>query len=57
MALIEQFDDKETEEHAREDILSVMSSLEQGERDVFSYSDKVLLKLLRRKPAESTRGQ
>ncbi|RPA90538.1 hypothetical protein L873DRAFT_433031 [Choiromyces venosus 120613-1] len=49
-AMIEQFDDTEADEQDQEDILSIMSGLEQGERDVFAYSRKVL-KILRRKPA------
>ncbi|RPA99767.1 hypothetical protein L873DRAFT_1806286, partial [Choiromyces venosus 120613-1] len=43
-AMIEQFDDTEADEQDQEDILSIMSGLEQGERNV--------LKILRRKPAK-----
>ncbi|RPA95357.1 hypothetical protein L873DRAFT_1813062 [Choiromyces venosus 120613-1] len=50
-AMIEQFDDTEADEQDQEDILSIMSGLEQGERDMFAYSQKVL-KILRRKPAK-----
>src|SRR5205807_635791 len=49
-ALIEQFDDSEEDEHAQENILSIMSGIEQGDRDVFTYSRKVL-RILRKKPA------
>jgi len=49
-ALIEQFEETEADEHAQEDILSIMSGIEQGERNVFAYSRKVL-RILRRKPA------
>ncbi|RPA89676.1 hypothetical protein L873DRAFT_616940 [Choiromyces venosus 120613-1] len=47
--VIEQFDDAEMDGQAREDILSTMSTIRQGDHDVFRYSQKVL-KLLRRKP-------
>jgi len=50
--LIEQFDDLDGEDQAQEDILTIMSGLEQGERDVFVYSRKVL-KVLQRKPAKA----
>lgn len=49
-ALIEQFQGGEREGDAQEDILSKMSTLRQGDRNVFSYSRRVL-KLLNRKPS------
>jgi len=49
-ALIEHFDDTEMDGQSEDDILSIMNGIEQGKRDVFSYSRKVL-KLLRKKPA------
>jgi len=47
-ALIVQFGDGEKEEQAQEDILSTMSALRQGDRDVFSYSRRVLKLRLRK---------
>ncbi|KAG0135514.1 hypothetical protein HOY82DRAFT_536688 [Tuber indicum] len=49
-ALIAQFHDVE-DDGSREDILSIMHDMEQGDHNVFTYSYEVL-KLLRRKPAE-----
>ena len=49
-ALIEQFQGGEREGDAQEDILSKMSTLRQGDRNVFSNSRRVL-KLLNRKPS------
>ncbi|KAG0128250.1 hypothetical protein HOY82DRAFT_612196 [Tuber indicum] len=48
-ALIAQFHDVE-DDGSREDILSIMHDMEQGDHNVFTYSYEVL-KLLRRKPA------
>ncbi|RPA91947.1 hypothetical protein L873DRAFT_1848045 [Choiromyces venosus 120613-1] len=47
--LIEQFDDAEMDGQVWEDILLMMSTIWQGDHNVFRYSQKVL-KLLRRKP-------
>jgi len=49
-ALIAQFQDGETDGQEQEDILSTMSTLHQGDHDVFTYSCRVL-RLLRRHPA------
>ncbi|RPA94224.1 hypothetical protein L873DRAFT_1466926 [Choiromyces venosus 120613-1] len=49
-ALVDQFHDAEREDQADEDILTTMSTLRQGNQDVFKYSRKVL-KLLQRKPS------
>jgi len=49
-ALVEQFHDGELDDLAKVDILSIMRDFQQGDRDVFWYSRKVL-RLLRRKPA------
>ena len=49
-ALIEQFHDGELDDLAKVDILSTIREFQQGDRDVFWYSRKVL-RLLRRKPA------
>jgi len=49
-ALIDHFNDTEMDGQSEDDILSIMNGIEQGKRDVFSYSRKVL-KLLRKKPA------
>jgi len=48
-ALIAQFQDGETDGQEQEDILSTMSTLHQGDHDVFTYSRRVL-RLLRRHP-------
>lgn len=48
-ALIAQFDDGDKDSQAQEDILFIMSTLRQGDDDVFSYSRRVL-KLLQRRP-------
>jgi len=49
-ALVEQFHGGELDDLAKVDILSTMRDFQQGDRDVFWYSRKVL-RLLRRKPA------
>ena len=49
-ALIDRFHDAERENQADEDILTAMSALRQGKKDVFKYSGKVL-KLLQRRPS------
>ena len=48
-SLMDHFDDTEMDGQSEEDILSIMNGIEQGRKDVFSYSGKVL-KLLTKKP-------
>ena len=47
--LIDQFADGQMDKREQDDILTTMSTLRQGDDDVFTYSRRVL-KLLRRQP-------